>query len=827
MKAKKLIGAILIFTAVLLVSIFSNNVDAASLGYVTITKDRKVENITYKHQLYTNNTANIKNVWKLVTCNQDGTITNTLPDIYCLRAGLGFTSESLDHTVVEYNQSYDMMRQYQNLVNYFSTLNSETTIFNADNTENFNAVMWVLDNMILEGATEEQVIAYLKNYAGYTDERLNALEEKENVLTRADIEAIQQLVIWYFTNKDEEAYNKETLPPIYLSVTGSEYFDTGKDELTGRDKYETFADIYDGYDENGMPVGYGRERQERANTLYRTLIAKAKEAAQNGYKPTRDITIYLAGTNAAEEQPIVRVREHQKEVDVALRKFISKINGEELTGDNSREPVVDTSKLNKVVDGKLQTTAIYNHSKKPLKVDIGDTITYTLRVYNEGEIDTYIKEITDYLPAYLEYVAHGNDDGTCWLLDEATGRIAISTEFCKVTGVGGNIPETEIGKKLGEVLLPAAEYDDPTDKYTLSYVDVEISCKVMTKAPYDKNITNIAQITKLTDETGKNLDQDRDSVPKDVNNGPDDGFTLPEDEKLPDYTGGKNGKNDPYYDGSNKTEENYYPGQEDDDDFEKIYIEAPVIDLALRKFISQIGDTKYDRAPVVDTSGLKQGAETAIYNHSKMPIQVEVGDIVTYTLRIYNEGDVNGKVTQVTDYLAKYLTYVPGGNDKNGDWWKQTTGEKYNTVVSNENCKIVNVGGATDKAYVGKNLGEAIIPAYDKEKDVLSYIDIEIHCKVLPVDTKTKVTNIAEITGETDEYGNPVDKDRDSEPGNVKLPEDFPGYKDNESDKPYVPGQQDDDDFEKIVIKPQFDLALRKFITKVGEVNVNNRYPEV
>ena len=293
----------------------------------------------------------------------------------------------------------------------------------------------------------------------------------------------------------------------------------------------------------------------------------------------------------------------------------------------------------------------------------------------------------------------------------------------------------------------------------------------MPKVPYNTNITNVAQITKMADETGKNLEKDRDSVPTDIPNGENDGFTLPADDRLPDYTGGKNGKNDPYYDGTNKVEANYYPGQEDDDDFEKIYVEAPVIDLALRKFISAVGDTKYDRAPVVDTTPLKQGQETAIYNHSKMPIQVEVGDIVTYTLRIYNEGDVNGKVTEVKDYLAKYLTYVPGGNDKKGDYWTQTTGDKYNTAVTTENCKIINVGGNTDKAYVGAKLSDAIIPAYNKDQDILSYIDIEVHCKVLPVDTKTKVTNIAEITKETDEYDKPVEKDRDSNPGNVKLPE--------------------------------------------------------
>ena len=91
MKTKKLIVAILMFMAILMIALFTNTVDAASIGYLTITKDREVDGITYKHQLYTNNTLSTKNIWKLVTCNQDGTITNTIPDLYCLRAGLGFT----------------------------------------------------------------------------------------------------------------------------------------------------------------------------------------------------------------------------------------------------------------------------------------------------------------------------------------------------------------------------------------------------------------------------------------------------------------------------------------------------------------------------------------------------------------------------------------------------------------------------------------------------------------------------------------------------------------------------------------------------------------
>ena len=81
-----------------------------------------------------------------------------------------------------------------------------------------------------------------------------------------------------------------------------------------------------------------------------------------------------------------------------------------------------------------------------------------------------------------------------------------------------------------------------------------------------------------------------------------------------------------------------------------------IIDLALRKFITAVSadetiedgeylsedktaDSEFTRAPQVDTSKLKAGtATTAIYNHTKTPVEVNVNDYVLYTIRVYNEG---------------------------------------------------------------------------------------------------------------------------------------------------------------------------------------------
>ena len=108
-------------------------------------------------------------------------------------------------------------------------------------------------------------------------------------------------------------------------------------------------------------------------------------------------------------------QEPEKKFDLALRKFIIAVSKDTTIEDSeylknsngsyTRAPVVDTSKLNTIgEDGKLITTAIYNHTKEPVEVTKNDIVVYMLRVYNEGSINGYASEIKDHLPSYLEFV---------------------------------------------------------------------------------------------------------------------------------------------------------------------------------------------------------------------------------------------------------------------------------------------------------------------------------------------------------------------------------------------------------------------------------------
>ena len=451
-----------------------------------------------------------------------------------------------------------------------------------------------------------------------------------------------------------------------------------------------------------------------------------------------------------------------KEFDLALRKFVTGVNGQSIT---DRQPNVDLSRL---IEG-TSTTAIYNHTKAPLKVSIGDEVEYTIRVYNEGEMDGYASQITDYLPDGLEFIIDNETNMKYgWVQDTENPKIVRTNYLSK-----------ENEKTANENKLVAF------DGTTLSYKDIKIVCRVVLIDPMPNKITNIVDISQITD-SNMNTVTDRDST---VNN-----MQIPAD--LPGYR-------------DDELNKNYIPGQEDDDDFEKLMLKE--FDLSLRKFITGVNDEDItNRQPNVDVSGLNAGtATTATYNHIKTPVAIEIGDTIKYTIRVYNEGDVSGYASQITDYLPDGLEFI-SDNEIN---------MKYGWVQDTENPKIIRTN------YLSKeNSEENLIPAFDGTN--ISSKDIEIVCRVVNVEPMpTKITNIAEISGFTNENGENV-QDRDSIANNVEIPADLPEYKNDELSKDYIPGQQDDDDFEKLTLK-SFDLSLRKYISKINNNNVTSRIPQV
>ena len=467
----------------------------------------------------------------------------------------------------------------------------------------------------------------------------------------------------------------------------------------------------------------------------------------------------------------VTVENKAKYFDLALRKYITQVNGENVA--NTRVPVIDTTSLT------TGTTASYKHRKDPVAVTTGDKVIYNLTIYNEGQKPGRATKLQDQLP---------------------TGLV-----FNRV--VSGNFELDSYSETDNLLKLRRTSNTDNLDAYngtTLDSETIQIECTVTAVPTYKEQIlTNVAWISKEYDaESNVTItneeNADRDSVPgthPDVNK-----------DNMEDYTGNNNQED--------LTDDDYYfKGQEDDDDFEKLKV--VYFDLALRKFITGKNDTALTgREPQVDVTNLADGTSTtATYNHPKNPIDMQRGDIVIYTIRVYNEGSKDGYANEITDYLPEELEFLPD----------HEINQEYEWQVSSDGRHVT-----TDYLSKAKETSsrQNLLKAFDGT--TLDYKDVKIACKIKDTaEVGKKLTNLAEITESKDSDGNDV-VDRDSETDNVEVPtdEDLPNYKDDESDQDYVPGQEDDDDFEKVKVV-YFDLALRKFITAVDDTEITNRIPQL
>jgi len=440
-----------------------------------------------------------------------------------------------------------------------------------------------------------------------------------------------------------------------------------------------------------------------------------------------------------DDQDIEKVQ--LKYFDLSLRKFVTAVNGKDLKdsdGKFAREPVVDVTPLK----NGTGTTAIYTHSKKPLAVQVGDKIVYTIRAYNEGSINGFANEVKDYLPPYLTYAKDSEiNEQYGWQLSE-DGRIATTTY----------LSNTELKAFNGT---------------ELDYADLKIECIVSETAPLKENQTNIAEISEYK-YNGNIAEKDIDSVADNMVSAD----KLPSDEELPQY------KNE-------EINNSYVPGNEDDDDFEKVYVKE--FDLALRKFITKIQEKEVTtRVPQVK---IENG--TISYEHSKDALTVHVGDVVTYTLRIYNEGEISGYASEITDDIPEYLEYLPEDSTNVEYMWKMYD-ENGNETESVEQAVKVKT------KYLSKENGEKnLIKAFDGT--TLDYKDIKISFKVKDPNSNTYIiTNHAQISDDADENGNVVE-DKDSTPNQ---------WIDNEQHK------DDDQDIENVKVE-YFDLSILKFVSKV------------
>ena len=452
------------------------------------------------------------------------------------------------------------------------------------------------------------------------------------------------------------------------------------------------------------------------------------------------------------------------EFDLALRKFITAVNEVELkdaSNSYTREPNIDLSTL------QTDTTATYNHAKDPVSVNVGDVVTYGFKVYNEGRIAGYAKEITDHLPEYLTFISDANtpegqfNASYGWVIDSTDTKL----RTIKTTYLSKEVDTENILQPFTGSVLDSSNY-------------VFVKCKVNENLKESMVLTNIAEITKATDADGNEIN-DRDSTCENIN--------LPIDTDLPSYKGNDQNKDeldDQTY---------FYKGIEDDDDFEKISITIGKFDLALRKFITKVNDTIVSSRIPTWTEDLDENGNY-VYVHPKDPVGVSTGDVVEYTIRIFNEGTVDGFAKTIKDDMPEGLEFLPE-NEINKEY-KWTMLDEANTITTDiTKAKYITTN------YLSKEVSENnLIGAFTEESPL--YKDVKVAFKVTEPNTSDRIIiNTAEIAAHQDKNGNDV-TDIDSVPNNNNL-------------------KEDDIDIEKIKVQ-YFDLSLKKWVTK-SIVNYNGK----
>jgi len=429
-----------------------------------------------------------------------------------------------------------------------------------------------------------------------------------------------------------------------------------------------------------------------------------------------------------------------------------------------KEKEVDTSKL---ITGE-ETTAEYYNGKLPLRIYAGQEIIYTLRVYNEGQIDGYVTEIVDYLPEQLEFLPDDEfNTSRGWSYVEGDDTLSkIKTNY--------------LSKDVDENKNLIKAFNAETGE--IDYVEVAVKCKVKPNAVAKQLITNIAEITKYEAK-------DRpDAVDRDSEKFAD----IPEESDKPSYK-------------QDEIEKDYVPGQEDDDDFEKVIVEE--FDLALRKFITEVnGKDINSRIPEFKINSEGQ----YVYEHDKTPVEVAHNNLVEYTIRVYNEGTVDGYANLVKDDIPEGLVFVRNNEinkqykwkllDANGnetkdillaeyivtDYLSKENGEK--PLDNSDDVSDVNNKDISDKDNVN------LIKAFDSSvMDEPDYRDLKVVFEVnVPNRTDDIIINEAQISDDTDEFGEEVDD------------------KDSTTDE-WIEGEDDQDrEYLKLVY---FDLALKKWVS--------------
>ena len=407
-------------------------------------------------------------------------------------------------------------------------------------------------------------------------------------------------------------------------------------------------------------------------------------------------------------KPIVK----QLDFDLALRKYISEVkrDGKTITIGEDRSPVINEFSATEYENNK---TAGYYHIKDPVKVKPGDVVVYTIKVYNEGNIDGYAKEITEYLPQGLEYIENSEiNKNNKWVVSNVDGKTIAKTNILENV----LIPAANGTEGFADYAKSGSKEDPKFSKY------VQIECKVKNNIQDSKLLLNVAEITNYgyTSEDGKYIEASKEKV--DIDSQENNVFAVKKDITNLDE----------YYEKNvvpqNKPNNNYYKGIQDDDDFESVYVEPDVLNF---KFVLNKVDEQGNPLIGADftVERFKQDENKVLLNNEEVKGTYEVlEDNVKYnTTYSYKVIEVESAPEYVNVMEGKYITLRTYMNEN-----KQLVLGNYEKIEEEDNL-------ISKYGFIINNTDGTIVK--ENETDLYAKIKVEVRNNSIPAQVVITIPN--------------------------------------------------------------------------------------
>ncbi len=864
MELKKKIIAIFLIILFLLCYVGETIAISTEILYIG-SADYKEENgkITGYSIKIPNKTEKPINILKeFESSDEDSALKEVQHKIYCMKAGIGLVYPP---HIGYYDVGYNMVEERDAISNH------NELAYQIENSKQYDRIIALLSLLYVPGESSEE----------YREELLNKAMQKFSVeyqtpITDDDIDAINQALIWHYTNPNDSRYD------LYNTKDWIGYTEDG----------ETY-ELLSLYNEETQE---GKDRVNQMEALYKYLLDTVELETISGYEVNDTCVVKenLEKEIVLREKPsidakIIKTLSDNENV-TRIRREVANVNGyiwDKIKLQDGTEGFIESDSIQIVSENITCTVLSMNNEVVNLRSEPGNE--EPIRTLEDGTVVTRVENRPASANNYV-WDKVRLEDGTegyvqKQFLRESTydeaNDICVATVFNKGTninvreqattaskvafkisnadiveriernagyadgyvwdkikltnGVEGyiitqnlepireNVPEYDIEKVVNEPITIEGEeilnYEVQDTNYVTGPITItknsESYCKLQMEVKSGEDTINNYEIL---DSEGNTVEESKlieggefyISVPVEgtkkltINLSAESDFP---DLNLVDAKENNHQQIAAVVQKEAKTETKQFKANIKEDKF----------DLALRKYITKVNDVELQnsRVPNIDKESLINGT-TATYKHRKDAIEIETGDEIIYNITIYNEGTQKGRATEITDQLPEGIEFI---EVVSGDYSVEEYNQETNRLKLKKNSEN------NLNAYKGRELAEETV---------------SIKCKVTlkPNSIFDKVlTNVAWISKEynaetneeiVDEKGKDIDSEPETTPNvNKDNMENYKGNaknKDTEEDENYFyKGMQDDDDFEKVVLKKKiFDLSLIKWV-KEARVILNNQ----